>query len=108
MIALLVSLGAHAAPPDLEVGRATYVARCQACHGEAGKGDGPAVRALARPPADLSDPAFWKAADLALVRGVITNGRPGTPMRGFPMPAERLDALMAYIQSLSRSPSPSP
>ena len=40
-------------PESLEVGAATYVQACLACHGETGKGDGPAGTGLVPPPADL-------------------------------------------------------
>ena len=35
-------------------GSATYNAYCTVCHGAAGKGDGPAAKALAKPPSDLT------------------------------------------------------
>lgn len=37
----------------VEAGRAIYRTRCVACHGERGRGDGPAGVALVPPPADL-------------------------------------------------------
>lgn len=38
---------------DLSAGSAIYRERCQPCHGERGRGDGPAGAALAPRPADL-------------------------------------------------------
>ena len=35
-------------------GSATYNAYCTVCHGPSGKGDGPAAKALAKPPSDLT------------------------------------------------------
>jgi mono/diheme cytochrome c family protein len=35
-------------------GAATFKEYCTACHGVSGKGDGPAAKALTKPPADLS------------------------------------------------------
>lgn len=35
-------------------GAATFNAYCTVCHGPAGKGDGPAAKALVKPPADLT------------------------------------------------------
>ncbi|MEZ4321177.1 MAG: cytochrome c [Myxococcota bacterium] len=93
------------APEDpLELGRSIYAAKCQTCHGATGKGDGPAARALPKPPADFSDPAYWKRSDEEMVRGVILAGKPGTVMRGFPMKLERLDALVLYLRSLRQDP----
>ena len=37
----------------IAAGRATYAERCAACHGERGRGDGPAAPGLHPPPADL-------------------------------------------------------
>ena len=45
------------APPDpvmAELGAEIFVRRCAACHGESGRGDGPASGALRVPPADLT------------------------------------------------------
>jgi len=39
--------------PDVS-GGATYKAYCAVCHGVGGKGDGPAVKALAKAPSDLT------------------------------------------------------
>jgi high-affinity iron transporter len=84
-----------------EDGRAIYVAKCLACHGAEGHGDGPAARALPKRPRDLGTAAFWANTTEAQVRAVITNGLPGTIMRGFPMPATQLDDLVAYVRSLA-------
>ena len=35
-------------------GTATFNAYCTSCHGPSGKGDGPAAKALSKPPADLT------------------------------------------------------
>jgi mono/diheme cytochrome c family protein len=82
-----------------EEGRPIYVAKCQACHGAEGKGDGPAARALPKKPKDLSSPAFWTSMSDDQVRAAITSGLPGTIMREFPMPPAQLNDLMAYLKS---------
>lgn len=100
MFSLLLTLSApvQAGP---EEGRAIYVAKCLACHGAEGHGDGPAARALPKRPRDLGATAFWSSTTDAQVRAVITNGLPGTIMRGFPMPPSQLDDLLAYVRSLA-------
>lgn len=40
--------------PEPDEARADYAMFCAGCHGPAGRGDGPAGRALARAPADLT------------------------------------------------------
>jgi mono/diheme cytochrome c family protein len=100
VITLLSLLGTPALA-GAEEGRAIYVAKCQACHGAEGRGDGPAARALPKKPKDLSSPAFWTATTDEQVRNAITNGLPGTIMREFAMPAQQLTDLVAYLKSLA-------
>lgn len=71
-------------PPNLESlqeGKSLYVQHCQSCHGQSGRGDGPAAAALTPVPADLvahvpSHP------DWDLFR-LIQNGISGTSMRPY-------------------------
>lgn len=100
MFPLLLALNATVEAGQ-EEGRAIYVAKCQACHGAAGQGDGPAARALPKRPRDFSSPSFWANTTEAQVRAVITNGLPGSIMRGFPMTQSQLDDLVAYVRSLA-------
>jgi mono/diheme cytochrome c family protein len=51
-------------------GKAVYTADCASCHGNSGKGDGPAAKDLEKPPGDMtklggqSDGAlFWKITE---------------------------------------------
>jgi mono/diheme cytochrome c family protein len=105
-LALALVSGATAAPDD---GRAVYAAKCQACHGAEGRGDGPAARALPRKPRDFSSSEFWASTTDARVRAVITQGLPGSIMRGYPMPPAQLDALLAYLRSFEgKAPAPAP
>jgi len=94
--------GAQAA--DTDAGRSGYVAKCQACHGPGGKGDGPAAGALPKKPKDMTKAEFWTDVTDAELRAVITKGKPGSAMRGFPMKAEQLDDLIAYLNTLKPSP----
>ncbi len=96
------SLGIAAA--DAPAGRSIYLAKCQTCHGPSGQGDGPAARALPNRPRDFSKPAFWSSTTEEQIRQVILEGKPGSIMRGFPMPERQLSDLMLYLRSLERSP----
>ena len=106
----LVGPLARVAPASagVEEGRAIYVAKCQACHGVTGKGDGPASRALPKKPRDFTTADYWKSATDEGVKAVILQGMPGTIMRGFPMAPEQLTDLMAYLKSLVAAPAPTP
>ena len=100
-LVLLASLPA-VAWGGTEEGRALYVAKCQACHGTTGKGDGPASRALPKKPKDFTTAEFWSSTTDARLEAVILNGLPGTIMRGFgPMAPEQLSDLVAYLKSLA-------
>ena len=97
----LLSLPSVARAGDAAAGRSIYVAKCQACHGPAGKGDGPAAAALPSPPADLSAPAFWAAMTDDKLAATITNGKPGGTMQPFAMNKQQLGDLVAYLHTLA-------
>jgi high-affinity iron transporter len=90
----------------LEAGHATYKQYCVACHGEGGKGDGPAAGVLKPPPRDHTDRAYMdtltdkQIADVITMGGAI-KGKPLMPshpqIRG-----DELTSLVAYVRSLSR------
>lgn len=89
---------AHA--QDVDRGRDLYAAKCLACHGESGKGDGPAARALTAPPPDMTTEAFWREMTDEKLRTTITAGKPSGVMRPFKMPQDKLRDLVAYLNTL--------
>lgn len=92
-------------PAVLERGAQLYKATCAVCHGEQGRGDGPAASALKPPPRDHTDRAYMSTItdeDLAKViqiGGVLKNKplMPGSPQ----IKGADLDAIVAYVRSLS-------
>lgn len=84
-------------------GQAIYSANCATCHGETGRGEGPAAVGLEPPPADLTD-GSWVTGDgsLAAIKNVIENGSPGTAMIGWKgtLSDAELDAVARYVRSL--------
>jgi mono/diheme cytochrome c family protein len=90
---------------------ALYKERCAICHGEEGRGDGPAAARLPVPPADFtsgtfklrSTPSGAMPTDDDL-RAVITRGIGGAGMPSFAAlsPAER-DGLVREVKRLTRS-----
>jgi high-affinity iron transporter len=98
---------ADASPAVLEQGKVLYKANCVACHGESGKGDGPAAGVLKPPPRDHTDRAYMisltdnQIADIIKMGGAI-RGKPLMPSHPQFKDAE-LQALVAYVRSLSAS-----
>jgi len=103
-------LEAPMAPPSLERGRAIYGAFCASCHGDEGRGDGPAAPFLdVRPRALINGSYAFRttesgelATDDDLYR-TVSKGLGGTPMPAFERalrPSERR-AVVAYIKPLS-------
>ena len=92
-------------PAVLERGAQLYKANCAVCHGDQGRGDGPAASALKPPPRDHTDRAYMSAitdedmAKTITIGGVLKNKplMPGTPQ----IKGADLEALVAYVRSLS-------
>ena len=96
-------------PAVLEHGRGLYKTNCAACHGETGRGDGPAAGVMKPAPANHADRAVMsKLTDEDLAKVIQMGGA----MKGKPLmqsnPQIRgadLDALVAYTRSLSQPAS---
>ena len=87
-------------PESLENGKATYFQVCQACHGDEGRGDGPAGVALDPQPADLVvHVPLHPEADLFRF---IRDGIPGTGMAplGGQLTEEQIWHVVNYIRTL--------
>lgn len=70
--------------PSVARGRAVFAERCQPCHGDRGKGDGPQAEHMVGPrPADLGDPAVMANASLTDVYRRVSIGIPGTAMPAY-------------------------
>lgn len=92
-------------PAVLEHGKGLYRANCAACHGEQGKGDGPAAGVMKPPPRDHTDRAYMSTLTDEDLKKVI---QMGGAIKGKPlMPSNPqirgtdLEALVAYTRSLS-------
>lgn len=97
-------------PAMITAGRQVFVkAGCTSCHGDAGKGDGPAAVALkdaagnAIHPRDLTSSAFHRGSAISDIYLTITTGLDGTPMASFAkvLSADDLWAVAAYVHSLA-------
>jgi mono/diheme cytochrome c family protein len=92
-------------PALLDRGRSIYKTNCVACHGEHGKGDGPAAGALKPPPRDHTDRAYMSTLtdeDMAKViqMGGAIKGKPMMPSNP-QIKGNDMSAVVAYVRSLS-------
>jgi len=90
----------------IAAGREAYQRLCASCHGDEGRGDGPAGGVQTPPPYDFTRREFAgmrEAPGSGVLYAIVTRGIDGTSMTGFGGEAlggwERL-AVMAYITSL--------
>jgi mono/diheme cytochrome c family protein len=108
-----------ARPPNAASGRETFLKYCASCHGQDGKGNGPAAIAMKTPPPDLTTlskrhegkyPAGYVSALLKFGRSLAVHGSEDMPVWGsrFRMldpvrdatGQQHVDDVVAYIGSL--------
>lgn len=89
--------------PDLAQGAALYQQRCGACHGPAGRGDGPVGVRLSPPPVNFTAQARADERSALSLYEAITQGVQGTPMAGYAktLSAEDRWSLAYYVGTLA-------
>lgn len=95
--------------PLLSRGREIYLARCIACHGIEGRGDGPiAANLIGPPPGNLTDAEWKHGSSPEQVVQVIARGVPNTRMEGWSTVLDPPDvrAVAAYVYHLAGAPVP--
>jgi mono/diheme cytochrome c family protein len=89
-------------PKLLARGEALFKQNCTSCHGDAGRGDGPAVATLNPKPRNFTQAGNWtRGYRVTDIFTTITTGVKGTGMAPFDfiVPADRM-ALAHYVRSL--------
>lgn len=94
--------------PQDSLGAEVFRRQCTACHGDEGKGDGPAAAAFNPPPADLTDAErLGRLSDEELL-AVIGGGRTSMPAFSAVLTPEELRAVTNYVRSLSNQTGDAP
>lgn len=105
-VALLFVSGASAGSGDASKGKDTYVQYCASCHGNTGKGDGPAAAAMKPKPRDLTNKDYMATLEEKYLVDVITKGGAAVgksalmPPWGAVLKAGDIDNVIAYIRAL--------
>jgi mono/diheme cytochrome c family protein len=86
-------------------GRELYAQHCKGCHGDKGKGDGPAARFFTAAPRDLSNMEWMVANPDSLLRSMIGKGVKGSPMPGFAgqLSDAEITAVIEYLRRISHT-----
>jgi mono/diheme cytochrome c family protein len=89
-----------------DVGERVYAERCSGCHGDDGKGDGPAAAALVPKPRNFHDAAFWRDRKPEDLKTIVKRGKPGTMMPGFDgvLSDAEIDAALARVRRFAPAP----
>jgi mono/diheme cytochrome c family protein len=92
---------------SVAAGKTIYASNCLACHGDTGKGDGPAAAACNPRPKDLSDPKIASQSDGELF-WKITEGK--KPMPSYEKLLSETDRWKAvdYLRTLAPAPTSQP
>ena len=76
-------------------GKSLYQDKCQLCHGESGKGDGPAASAFNPSPANFTDRTFWQGDPEKKIIESIRKGKGSMP--AFTLSAEEIEEIIDFI-----------
>lgn len=85
----------------------SYKARCAACHGDQGRGDGLAAQSLRPPPRDFGERSWQASKTDERLRSVIRNGGAASGLsvampESADLPPAEIDALVTCVRSFQR------
>ena len=102
-VGVAVLLGLAVAPAWAEDGAALFAKRCASCHGAAGKGDGPASKALKTKPQDfatglkgMSDADITKVIKEGVVHGATSHPKAAT------LSDEQVKSLIDHVKTFAK------
>lgn len=103
---LVLALTLKARAADVEEGKKVYMQFCSSCHGQSGKGDGPAAAALNPKPRDHTDREYMsKLSDEQLFKVIKEGGAsigksPLMPPWGPSLKDDQIKDVIAYVRTL--------
>jgi mono/diheme cytochrome c family protein len=89
---------------SLAAGKVLYVKNCLSCHGDTGKGNGPAAKDLDKSPGDLSKPVLWDQSDGAIFWKLSTGKKPMPTFETLTTETERWQ-IIDYVRTLAPKPA---
>jgi mono/diheme cytochrome c family protein len=95
-------------------GKKLYLTYCSSCHGETGKGDGPAAQSLPVKPANHTAGATMNQFTDKFLMEIISKGggavgkSPMMPAWGGALKEGQLQDLVAYVRSIANPPYKAP
>lgn len=86
-----------------DTGRDLYLSQCAGCHGDEGRGDGPAARFLYPRPRNFRSQPFKLGGSQEDVHRTVARGIVGTSMPAFAgvLADREIDAVASYVRSLA-------
>ena len=85
----------------IAAGKESYLANCLSCHGEGGKGDGPAAPSLERPPGDLTSAKTQEQSDGSMFWKISTGRKPMPPVPKEVSETERWQ-IVDYVRTFKK------
>jgi mono/diheme cytochrome c family protein len=110
VLALLLSQISLTWAQDQAEGKKLYVTYCSSCHGDDGKGDGPAARSLPVKPANHTDGAVMNKFSDKFLFEIIAKGGGAVgksammPGWGGQLKEKQLQDIVAYVRSIAEPP----
>jgi mono/diheme cytochrome c family protein len=111
---ILVLIAAQAMAQDKAEGKKHYVTYCSGCHGESGKGDGPAAVSLPVKPSSHADGTVMNQLPDKFLIEIISKGgqavgkSPFMPAWGGQLSDKQIRDIVAYLRSIANPPYAAP